>query len=101
MRVFSHIPTTPISLPWHSPILGHQVFTGRRASPPTDARKCHPLLHMQLQPWVPPCILSGWRFSPRKLCWVWLADTVLSMGWPYIFLYFNVYPVMIIIYTTF
>lgn len=28
-----HPPTTPTSLPWHSPTLGHQAFTGSRASP--------------------------------------------------------------------
>ena len=27
----------------------------------------HPLLHMQLVPWVPPCVRSGWWFSPWEL----------------------------------
>ena len=33
----THLPT-PTSLPWHSPTLRYQVFTGPRASPPVDAR---------------------------------------------------------------
>jgi hypothetical protein len=38
---------------------------------------------MQLEPWVPPCILFGWWFSPWEL-WSWgiLIDiVVLPMGW--------------------
>jgi hypothetical protein len=26
-----------------------------------------PLLHMQLEPGIPPCVLFGWWFSPREL----------------------------------
>jgi hypothetical protein len=37
MRVLPHPPLTPASLPWHSPTLGHQAFTGPRASPPINA----------------------------------------------------------------
>jgi len=50
-------PTTPISPPWHSPTLGNPAFRGPRASPPIDHRQCHSLLHMGLEPWVPPCVL--------------------------------------------
>jgi hypothetical protein len=32
-----------------------------------DARQSHPLLHMQLEPWVPPCVLYGWWFSRWEL----------------------------------
>jgi hypothetical protein len=60
-------------------MLGHQVSTGPRASLPIDARQGHPLLHMQLEPWVPSCVLFGWWFSPWELCWVWLVDVVLPM----------------------
>ena len=52
---------------WHSPTLQHQAFTGTRASPPIDAQQGHPLLHMQLEPWVPPCVLFAWWFSPWEL----------------------------------
>jgi hypothetical protein len=49
-------PPTPSSLSWHSPTLGLQAFTGPKASLPIDARQGHPLLHMQLEPWVAPCL---------------------------------------------
>jgi hypothetical protein len=66
MRVFPHQPT-PISLSWHSSTLGHRVFTGPRTSPLTDAQQGHSLLHIQLEPWVPPCVFFGWWFSPWEL----------------------------------
>jgi hypothetical protein len=64
-------PTYPLLLPgpWHSPILGHRTFTGPRASPSIDERGGYPLLHLQLDPWVPPhFFFFGWWFSPRELC---------------------------------
>jgi hypothetical protein len=42
-------PPIPTSWPWHYLMLGHRTFTGLRASPPTDNRLSHPLLHMQLE----------------------------------------------------
>jgi hypothetical protein len=60
-------PSTPISLPWHSSILGNQAFTGQRASSLIDARQWHSLLLLQLEPWVPPCLYFGWWFSPWDL----------------------------------
>ena len=56
----------PASWPWHSLTLEHRAFTGPRTSP-TDVQQGHPLLHMCLEPWVPPCILFGWWFSPWEL----------------------------------
>jgi hypothetical protein len=38
-------------------MLGHQISTGLRASPPIDVRQGHPLLHMNLDPWIPPYTL--------------------------------------------
>jgi hypothetical protein len=37
-------------------------------SPPIDESLRHPHihLHMQLEPWVPPCVFIGWWFSPRE-----------------------------------
>jgi len=36
---------------------------------------------MQLEPWVPPCVLLGWWFSLWALWGVWLVDIViLPMG---------------------
>jgi hypothetical protein len=55
----THSPTHPLPPPWHSPTLGHRAYTGPRPSPPIDAIQDHPLLHMQLELWVPPCVLGG------------------------------------------
>jgi hypothetical protein len=55
------------SLKTANPLLRHRTFTGPRASPPIDDRLGHPLLHMQLEAWVPPCVFFGWWFSPREL----------------------------------
>jgi len=75
-------PLPSTSSPWHSPTLGHRAFMGPRTSPPIDAQQGHPLLHMQLEPWVPACILFGWWFSLWELWCVWLVDivVVLPMG---------------------
>jgi len=74
-------PHTPASWPWHSLILRHRAFTGPRTSPPIDDRLGHPLLHMQLQPWVPPCVFFDWWFSPWELWRYWLVHiVVLPMG---------------------
>jgi hypothetical protein len=69
-------PHTPTSQPWHSPILEHRTFTGARDSHPIDGLLGHPLLHMQLEPWVPPCVFFGWWFSPRELWGYWLVHIV-------------------------
>jgi len=53
----------PASLPSHSPILRHWAFIEPSTSP-IDAQQVHPLLHMQLEPWVPPCVHFGSWFSP-------------------------------------
>ena len=64
----------PTSLLWHSPTMRNQAFTGPRTS--IHARQCHLLLHMLLEPWVPPCALFGWWFSPWELWGFWLVDIV-------------------------
>jgi hypothetical protein len=71
-------PPTPSFWPWHSPILGHMIFTGPRASSPIDGRLGHPLLHMQLETQVPPCVFFDWWFSPRELWWYWLVHIDVS-----------------------
>ena len=38
-----------------------------KASPPIDVQQGHLLLHMKLEPWVPPCVLHGWWFSLWEL----------------------------------
>jgi hypothetical protein len=60
-------PTHSHSWPWHSPIRWHRTFTGPRASPPIDDQLGHPLLHIQLEPQVPPCVFFDWWFSPKEL----------------------------------
>jgi len=50
-------PPTPTATHWHYPKLGKQVFTRPRTIPPIDSGECHPLPHMWLESWVPPCIL--------------------------------------------
>ena len=64
-------PTHSHSWSWHSPILEHRAFTGLRASPSINDRLGHPLLHMQLESQVPPCV-DLW-FSPRELWGYWLV----------------------------
>lgn len=70
------LPLTPTSTPWHSPILGHWAFTGPRTFSPNDYRKCHPLIHMWLESWVPPCVLFG--CSPGTLG-VWCMIVLLFL----------------------
>ena len=77
----THPPIPSFTHPQHSPMLGHWTFPGSRASSPIDAHQGHPLLHMLLEPWVPPCVLLGWWFSPWELLGgFWFVDIVLPMG---------------------
>jgi hypothetical protein len=76
----THELTHSISWPWHSPTLGLRAFTGQRASPPIDEQLGHPLLHMQLEPWVLPCVFFGWWFSPWEFWEFWMFDIVLPEG---------------------
>jgi hypothetical protein len=68
-------PTHSCSQSWHSPILGHRTFTGPRASPSIDDWLGHPLLHLQLEPQVPPCIFFDRWFSSKELWRYWLVHT--------------------------
>jgi hypothetical protein len=69
-------PPTPPFCPGHSPTLRHRALTGWRASPPIDDWLGHPLVHMNLEPWIPPCVLFGWWFSPWELWEYWLVHIV-------------------------
>jgi hypothetical protein len=51
-------PLTPTS----SSTLGHRAFTGPRTSFPIDDWLGNPLPHMQMEPWVPPCVLFFFFF---------------------------------------
>ena len=69
-------PPTPASWPWHPPILGYRTFPRPRASPPIDGRLGHPLLRMQLETQVPPCVFFDWWLSPRESWGYWLVHIV-------------------------
>jgi hypothetical protein len=86
MRVFLHPthPPTPTSSPSISLHWGiYWAFIGPRTSPPIDTWQGRPLLHMQLEPWVPSCVLLVWWLSPWELGGrgFWLVNiVVLPMG---------------------
>jgi len=65
---YCHLPT-PTSRSWNLPVLGKWAFRGPRAFPPIDDGQCHPLLHLWLVSWVPPCVLIGWWFRPWEVWW--------------------------------
>ena len=59
-------------------------FAGPRASP-INVQQSYPLLHMWLEPWVPPYVVFGCWFSPWKLwgvCWVDIAVLLLILQTP-------------------
>ena len=58
-------PPTPVSWPWHSPIMRHIIFIRPRASPPIDGRLSHPLLHMQLETQALGLLVSSYCSSYR------------------------------------
>ena len=68
------------TLLWYQTTVGHQASTGPRASSPTDARWSHPLLHIELEPWISPCILFGRWFSPWMLFVVQWVDLFFLWG---------------------
>ena len=84
-------PKIPYSLPYCSPThplpflalkfpyTGHRTFTGPRASLPLDDRLGHLLLHMQLEPPVPPCVFFDWWFNTRELWSYWLVHIVVPL----------------------
>ena len=73
----TRIPSPGIPLYWN---------IGPRASPPIDDQLCHPLLHMQLEPQVPPCVFFDWWFSPREVWGYWLSCSSFGAANPFSFL---------------
>jgi hypothetical protein len=54
--IHSLLPPCPhIPLHWAS-----SLYRTKGLSSHCDAQQGHPLLHMQLEPWVSPCVLLGW-----------------------------------------
>jgi hypothetical protein len=62
-----HNPPTPTSWPWHSPELGHIIFTRPRATPPSDDRLGHLLLYMQLEKQALGVPVSSYRCSSNRV----------------------------------
>jgi len=72
--------TTHRLLPPHSDIPLHwrsRQDQGFLLPAPIGAHQHHPLLHVQLETGVCPCVLFGWLFSPWEL---WLVGIVVLMG---------------------
>ena len=68
-------PTHPLLLPGPGIPLylwNDKTFTGPRVSPPIGDWLGHPLLHIQLEPWVPPCVFFDRWFSSKELWEYWL-----------------------------
>jgi hypothetical protein len=42
------------------------MYKNDKRSPLIGVQQGHPLLHTQLEPWVPPCVLFGWWLGPEK-----------------------------------
>ena len=74
-------PPTPVSWPWHSPVLGHMIFTRTRASLPNDGQLDHPLLHMQLETQLWGVLVSSYYCSSYRA-----ATTLQLLGY---FTYIN------------
>ena len=72
--LLSNLPT-PASWPWYSPVLGHIIFARPRASPPSDARLGHLLLHMQLETQAQGVLVSSYCCSSYRV-----TDPFSSLG---------------------
>jgi hypothetical protein len=60
--------THPLPLPHPGIPLHWGIEPSQDQGPlPIDVQQGYPLLHMQLEPWVPPCVPFGWWFSPWEL----------------------------------
>jgi hypothetical protein len=68
-------PPTPTSWPWHSPVLGHIIFTRPRASPPNNGRLGHLLLHMQLETKALGVLVNSYCYLSYRV-----ADPLSSLG---------------------
>ena len=63
--------------------MGHNIFTGPKDSPPIDDQLGHSLLHIQLEPWVPPHVLFVWWFSLWGLCGYCLVHIVALLSFTF------------------
>jgi hypothetical protein len=85
-------PTHPLLPPCPTIPLQWGIEPSQDQGPPIDALQGHPLLHMQLEPWVPPCVLLGWQFSLWEL-WGYLVGWYCcsSYGVPNVFNSFSTF----------
>jgi len=85
MRVLPYTTTHPF-LPSHPDILLHwgiQPWQDQGFLLSLVPKKAiHPLLHMQLEPWVCPCVLFGWWFSPWELWLIGIAVVLMEIQVP-------------------
>ena len=77
----SSFPPPPVHQPTHSCFTDQaflytvaRAFTGPRAYFPIDDQQSCPLLHMQLEPWAPPCILFVCWFIPWEFSGVLVSS---------------------------
>jgi len=71
-KVPSATSVLPLTLPmgslwsvrWHFPTLGHLAFPWPRVSPLINVWQGHPLLHMEMEPWVLSCVLLVGNLVP-------------------------------------
>jgi hypothetical protein len=75
-------PTSPFLAPHPRIPLHWGIEPSQDQGPllPLMRNKAISLLHMWLEPWVPPCVLLGWWFSTWGLWGFWLVDVVFTMG---------------------
>ena len=75
MRVWPHspIPASNSHIPLH---WGIKPSWDQEPLLPLMSHIYHPLLHMPLEPWVPPCVFLCWWFSPWELWGYWLINIV-------------------------
>jgi hypothetical protein len=89
------LPGPSIPLHWG---IEHSITKDQGPLLQTDAWQGHPLLHMQLEPWVLSCVLFGWWFIPWELWGYWLVHIVVSsMGLqtpsaPWVLYFFHWWP---------
>jgi hypothetical protein len=72
-------PTHPLPLPCPGIALDQDIQPSQNqvsTFPPIDVQQGHTLVHMQLEPWVPPCVFFSWWFSPWELSGYCLVHVV-------------------------
>jgi hypothetical protein len=79
---------TPTSWPWHSPVLGHILFSRPRSPPPIDGQLGHLLLHMQLETQALGVLVSSYCCSSYRVSDPFSSLSTFSSSFLKIFIYF-------------